>query len=139
MSSSSEVFRFEGYTNDKFHCDIPEGKTTIGRGAFIGFTTLKSIKIARSVTTIEYSAFMGCSELGSIRIPDTCTTINRSAFIGCAELQRKADEAGLSIVEMGRLNWRNLQGRRCSKSASSRSFALRRPSTTKALVKECTE
>ena len=42
-------------------------------------------------------------------IPDSVTHVHGTAFARCAELQRQATEAGLSVEEWGRSNWRAQQ------------------------------
>lgn len=50
-----------GLTDSKFV--IPEGVTEIGKWAFIGCSSIKSIEIPESVTEIGGSAFHDCSSL----------------------------------------------------------------------------
>ncbi|MGN1442517.1 MAG: leucine-rich repeat domain-containing protein, partial [Acutalibacteraceae bacterium] len=45
---------------------IPDGLTSIGDYAFIGYTDLKSLTIGKSVKSIGYSAFSGCTKLTKI-------------------------------------------------------------------------
>ncbi len=59
----------------------------IGRGAFYGCESLKSVNIPNGVTTIEGGAFHECSSLLSVNIPNSVTAIERSAFSGCTSLQ----------------------------------------------------
>ena len=64
-----------------------------------------SINIPDSVTTIGEWAFYNCTSLVSITIPDSVTTIGYQAFYG-TEFECNAREAGLSVEEWGRSNWR---------------------------------
>ena len=66
---------------------IPEGLTSIGRGAFYRCTELKEIFIPQSVTAIGDLAFYRCSSLYSITLPDGLTSIGRGAFFYCPELK----------------------------------------------------
>ena len=62
---------------------IPYGVTTIGEGAFYGYSSLTSIVIPDSVTTIGDRAFFYCHSLTSVTIPDSVTTIGDDALYGC--------------------------------------------------------
>jgi hypothetical protein len=85
--------------------NFPDSFTTIGRCAFLRCRSIASIVLPGSVSTIGQSAFWGCESLAYIAIPDS-TTINPRTFYRCTELERIATEAGLSIEEWGRSNWR---------------------------------
>ena len=65
---------------------IPDGVTSIGDGAFGGWSSLTSITIPDSVTSIGDGAFASCSSLTSITIPDSVTSIGDAVFSGCAAL-----------------------------------------------------
>jgi len=58
---------------------IPEGVTTIGFRAFLGYRGLTSITLPASVTSIGYQAFAH-SSLTSITIPASVTSIEAQAF-----------------------------------------------------------
>ena len=60
--------------------------TEIGRYAFYGCYSLKSVVIPDSVTSIGYSAFENCSSLTSVVIPDSVTSIGDRAFCNCSSL-----------------------------------------------------
>ena len=61
---------------------IPDGVTSIGKGAFCDCTGLTSIEIPASVTSIGDDAFEGCNKLTSITIPASVTSIGEDAFYG---------------------------------------------------------
>ena len=48
---------------------IPEGTTTIGEGAFRGFSSLQSITIPEGVTEIDDTSFDECEALTTIYVP----------------------------------------------------------------------
>ena len=65
---------------------IPDGVTSIGRGAFYGCSSLTSVTIPNSVTNIGVTAFWGCSTLTNVTIPDSVAIIGDSAFMSCNRL-----------------------------------------------------
>ena len=65
---------------------IPNGVTSIEKGAFDCCTGLTSITIPNSVTRIGDYAFFGCSGLTSITIPKSVTSIGEYAFNNCSGL-----------------------------------------------------
>ena len=66
---------------------IPESVTTIGDGAFKGYTALSSITIPNSVTSIGDAAFKGCTGLSSINIPNSVTSIGSETFRDCGNIE----------------------------------------------------
>ena len=66
---------------------IPNGVTTIGKGAFASQQRLTSITIPNTVTSIGENAFNDCIALASITIPNSVTKIDRQAFANCSNLR----------------------------------------------------
>ena len=62
--------------------------TSIGDGAFSGYTGLMSVTIPEGVTSIGSSAFYGCSGLTSVTIPSSVKSIGSSAFYNCVGLTK---------------------------------------------------
>lgn len=60
--------------------------TTIGKNAFAGNKSIKTVTLGKNVTTIGEGAFKGCKELTSIKFPLKLTTIQKSSFNGCTKL-----------------------------------------------------
>ena len=72
-------------------CDIKsiticEGVTSIGNGAFYGFSDLTSVTLPISITSIGFFAFCECTALTSITIPASVTSIGACAFSYCSSL-----------------------------------------------------
>jgi hypothetical protein len=88
---------------------IPKGVITIRKHAVAGCESLSSIIFPDTLTTVEKFAFDQCSSLSHVVIPESVTKFEKNAFRDCTELKRRADAAGLSIEEWGRMNWRNLR------------------------------
>lgn len=65
---------------------IPENVSSIGNGAFNGFTGLTSITLPDNIISIGSYAFSGCTGLTSITIPNNVTSIGDGAFSGCTAL-----------------------------------------------------
>ena len=82
------------YTGEEEKVVIPQGVTSIGKGAFKDCTSLHSVTIPNTVTEIGEEAFEGCTGLHSISMPDSVTDIGVKAFYGCELL---ADRNGLII------------------------------------------
>lgn len=65
---------------------IPDGVTSIDRGAFSDYSKLTSVAIPNSVTSIGEYAFEGCKSLTSVTIGNGVTSIGDGAFSGCSKL-----------------------------------------------------
>lgn len=60
--------------------------TTIKAYAFDGCTNLKTVKLSKNITKIEDGAFYGCSSLNKISLPNKLETIGNSIFCNCTSL-----------------------------------------------------
>ena len=65
---------------------LPKTLKIIGNYVFSGCSNLRRITIPNSVTTIGSSAFGRCYNLTSVTIPDGVTSIGNSTFSGCSSL-----------------------------------------------------
>ncbi|MFI3239719.1 MAG: leucine-rich repeat domain-containing protein [Bacteroidales bacterium] len=93
MDNNAIVYKYNN--SDKNSCDIPSSisynessypVTTIGEGAFYGFTNLTSISIPESVSSIGDYAFSYCSGLTSVIIPESVSSIKEYSFLYCTDL-----------------------------------------------------
>lgn len=62
---------------------LDETVDSIGNSAFVGATSLKSIKFSEKLISIGSTAFDGCSGLSGIVLPKSLQEIGLSAFRGC--------------------------------------------------------
>ena len=76
---------FSGYSG-LTSITIPNSVTSIGNDAFGECSGLTSMTIPSSVTSIGDYAFVNCSGLTSIAIPNSVTTIGYGVFVGCGNL-----------------------------------------------------
>ena len=89
---------------------VNQGVTSIGSGAFWGFTqyslipevgsdSLISVELPSSLKKIGNSAFYSCSSLASITIPNSVTSIGRNAFCSCVFLSNVRLPDSLSVLD----------------------------------------
>jgi hypothetical protein len=86
---------FESVINEK---GVMEGVTSIGNGAFFGFSSLTSVTIPAGVTSIDDFAFFGCSSLTSVTIPASVKSIGNETFNGCSSLKSVTIPAGVTSI-----------------------------------------
>lgn len=77
---------------------VPEGVTTIGRGAFALCTELRSITLPKGLQSIDFGAFTHCIALQNITLPSSVTTLGDFAFYWCYDLQSIVLSESLSNI-----------------------------------------
>ena len=77
---------------------IPNTVTSIGQGAFSGYSGLTSVAIPKSVTCIGEWAFAYCKNLTSIAIPSSIQTIGDFSFFHCQSLTSVVIPASVNSI-----------------------------------------
>ena len=75
------------------------GLTTIPKSAFSGCTSLKSIRLPKTIKSIENYAFCYCYELTSLTIPASVTSIGAYEFEYCHNLSEIIVEEGNTVYD----------------------------------------
>jgi len=75
---------------------IPGTVERIGRGAFFGYSHLKSVVIEEGVKEIGDFAFFGCTNLVSLTIADSVTKVGDRVFADCKNVEQIAVPSGLN-------------------------------------------
>ncbi len=78
---------------------IPDGITDIGRFAFNGCRSIKSVVMPDSVKSIGENAFRSCSYLENIVLSDSINVIERGTFSFCNNLQSIVIPEGVNIIK----------------------------------------
>lgn len=91
------------YVDNKLVTDvtIPDGVKSIGKYAFCGYSSLKSISFPSSIRSIGESAFSGCSNLKNISIPNSVVNIEKGAFSSCFNLEEVEIPDGIKFIKYG--------------------------------------
>lgn len=84
---------------------LPEGLTSIGKGAFTGCYNLKAVRIPGGVKEIPESCFEQCHKLKTVELTEGLQGIGNYAFEGCVELNNV--ELPQSVKEIGCLAFNN--------------------------------
>jgi hypothetical protein len=79
---------------------FPDSVTSIDDYAFYDCTNLTSIEFSNSLTSIGSYAFYDCTSLTSIEIPDSVTTISKYAFYECTNLMSVTLGKNVSSIGM---------------------------------------
>ncbi|MCZ7636485.1 MAG: leucine-rich repeat protein [Verrucomicrobia bacterium] len=73
--------------------------TSIGDGAFNGYTGLTSVVIPNSVISIGFGAFQNCSSLTGVTIPDSVTKIGPRSFQDCTRMKNLTIGRSLANID----------------------------------------
>ena len=82
-----EIVGWAFYNSKVSDVELPETLTRLGRSAFAGSGSLRSIVLQGSLTTIPVAAFEDCRNLEEIELPSSLTRINERAFHECNSLR----------------------------------------------------
>lgn len=86
---------------------VPEGITTIGRGAFYA-AQVERVTLPEGLTEIQQEAFYDCFALRSISLPESLQSIGASAFSSCRALAEITLPEGLRTIGTRAFDWTGL-------------------------------
>ena len=92
----------EGIASESY--GVPESVEEIGKSAFDGCSSLKSVEITYGVVKIYESAFEGCSSLTEIVVPESVEEIGLWAFRYCSSLKSFFIPGGVKRFDESALN-----------------------------------
>ncbi len=88
--------------------EIPDGVTSIERGAFLYCENLTGVTFPDSLINIGENAFTGCKNLTSITIPGSIESIGEYAFENCHRLENVTMQKG--VARIGRYAFNGCEG-----------------------------
>lgn len=77
---------------------LPKKLTSVGKSAFRGWSSLKSVTFSSGITDIPESLFSDCTSLEKVIFPTTLKTIGDSAFVNCTNLKDISFPEGLESI-----------------------------------------
>lgn len=86
---------------------VPEGITTIGRGAFYA-AQVEKVTLPEGLMEIQQEAFYDCFALQSISLPESLQSIGASAFSSCRALAEITLPEGLRTIGTRAFDWTGL-------------------------------
>lgn len=86
MDDFSDGAPWDDYAGSIYILELSGGVTTIGAGAFAGFTNLTDIDFGDSLREIGENAFRGCTSIATISLPASFRLFGPSSFEGCTGL-----------------------------------------------------
>ena len=86
---------------------VPEGITTIGRGAFYS-AQVERVTLPEGLMEIQQEAFYDCFALRSISLPESLQSIGASAFSSCRALAEITLPEGLRTIGKRAFDWTGL-------------------------------
>jgi len=92
-----DAFKMQGITS----LSLPPSCRTIGQGAFMYCSELKSVTMMRGLKFIEAVAFSGCSALSSVQLPPSIKFLGKEAFAQCSGLKEVTIGEDLEHMESG--------------------------------------
>ncbi len=95
-SSSTTKQVLDGYVRELV---LGDGITRLGKYAFSGIDSLRTITFPSSLEVVGEYAFSNCKSLSSLSLPAGVTTIGNYAFTGCAAIDSVS--LGESLVRIG--------------------------------------
>ena len=78
--------------------EIGDNVTYIGKSAFRGCKSLKTVKLGKSILNIDEGSFNDCTSLEEIKLPKSLEKLGGSVFAGCTSLKNVELEDGGNFV-----------------------------------------
>lgn len=78
--------------------EIGDNVTYIGKSAFRGCKSLKTVKLGKSILNIDEGSFNDCTSLEEIKLPKSLEKLGGSIFAGCTSLKNLELEDGGNFV-----------------------------------------
>ena len=100
MDDFSEGAPWDDLSGSVTALELTGGVTTIGAGAFQGFSNLTDIDFGSSLREIGENAFRDCTGISSISLPKSFRLFGPSSFQGCTALEEVHCAGGMPSFRM---------------------------------------
>lgn len=120
VSEKNGCLSLDKYTGTKENVEIPDGINVIGRDAFRGCESVRSVIFPKSVKTISREAFRDLTNLESVVFSEGLEKIENEAFRGCKNLKEAILPDSLKVMEFAAFDeCENLENIRFGKKLKS--------------------
>lgn len=103
---------------------LPVGVKKIGQEAFADCTALTSVSLPSTLESVGAGAFYGCSSLGSVNIPSGVTSLGDDAFYGCSSLKTVTIPDSVTSIGDGAFDGCDGVTVKCSKDSAAYEYAV---------------
>lgn len=103
---------------------LPVGVKKIGQEAFADCTALTSVSLPSTLESVGAGAFYGCSSLGSVNIPGGVTSLGDDAFYGCSSLKTVTIPDSVTSIGDGAFDGCDGVTVKCSKDSAAYEYAV---------------
>lgn len=103
---------------------LPVGVKKIGQEAFADCTALTCVSLPSTLESVGAGAFYGCSSLGSVNIPSGVTSLGDDAFYGCSSLKTVTIPDSVTSIGDGAFDGCDGVTVKCSKDSAAYEYAV---------------
>lgn len=103
---------------------LPVGVEKIGQEAFADCTALTSVSLPSTLESVGAGAFYGCSSLGSVNIPRGVTSLGDDAFYGCSSLKTVTIPDSVTSIGDGAFDGCDGVNVKCSTGSAAYEYAV---------------